>query len=393
MNRLNDRGYKEMKVDLKTRILLLTSFFITLIGNFLDYINVISDANTLIVYIFMLLPIAVGIIPLCQCLLNKAKMKYTSELKTGIFLFISFIVISNVKAYQVDANFSFFPGEAIRLFVPFLYAFIIVNFLSMHDIEMFMKFGLIISIVSFFISTDFSTITLKDIFSISFSNSYSPFENSKISFLSFTLASFFIYYRDKFPGWTIASMIMVFLSFKRVYILGVLILLIASTNFFRKVKIKKWILYISSLMWILLIELYMFLLNPLNYNWEIDRFHFDIVNFSMSRAYRVWYLIQNNYLSSGLTSTTKFLQDNFFFNGTTLELDLIKILMELGILGIIILVICYYQLVRESFYAYLLMSILLLQFLMASGIDGYLEMSIVFISMAVVNYNNSILGE
>ena len=93
-------------------------------------------------------------------------------------------------------------------------------------------------------------------------------------------------------------------------------------------------------MWILLIELYMFLLNPLNYNWEIDRFHFDIVNFSMSRAYRVWYLIQNNYLSSGLTSTTKFLQDNFFFNGTTLELDLIKILMELGILGIIILVIC-----------------------------------------------------
>lgn len=194
-----------MKVDLKTRILLLTSFFITLIGNFLDYINVISDANTLIVYIFMLLPIAVGIIPLCQCLFNKNKMKYTSELKTGIFLFISFIVISNVKAYQVDANFNFFPGEAIRLFVPFLYAFIFINFLSMHDIEMFMKFGLLLSIVAFFISTDFSTITLKDIFSISFSNSYSPFENSKISFLSFTLASFFIYYRDKFPGWTIAE--------------------------------------------------------------------------------------------------------------------------------------------------------------------------------------------
>lgn len=101
MNRLNDRGYEEMKVDLKTRILLLTSFFITLIGNFLDYINVISDANTLIVYIFMLLPIAVGIIPLCQCLFNKNKMKYTSELKTGIFLFISFIVISNetVKSF------------------------------------------------------------------------------------------------------------------------------------------------------------------------------------------------------------------------------------------------------------------------------------------------------
>src|SRR5699024_33678 len=89
-----------------------------------------------------------------------------------------------------------------------------------------------------------------------------------------------------------------------------------------------------------------------------------------------------------LTSTTKFLQTNLFFNGTTLELDLIKILMELGIIGIIIFVICYYRLVRKSFYAYLLISIMFLQFLMASGVNGYLEMSVILITVALSNYEN-----
>ena len=127
----------------------------------------------------------------------------------------------------------------------------------------------------------------------------------------------------------------------------------------------------------------MFLLNPINYNLGLEKFHFDVVNFSMNRAFRVWYLIQHNYLSGGLTSTTKFLQNNLFFNGTTLELDLIKILMEIGIVGVIIFIICYYRIVGRSLYAYLLISIMLLQFLMASGVNGYLEMSIVLITVAL----------
>jgi hypothetical protein len=381
-----------MKVNLKIRNLLLISFFITLIGNFLDYINVLNrDTSPLITYSFMLLPIAIGIIPICQNLHRKTNLKYIIGLRTGIFLFISFVVISIIMSQQSGTLPNLFWGEAIRLIIPFIYTFLFLNFLSIHDIELFMKFCLIIALVSFFFSTDFSTVTLNSIFSISFLNSYSPFENSEVSFLSFALASFFIYYKNRFPICTILSMLLVVLTFKRVYVLGILLLFIASIRFFKKIKIRRWILYVSSIMWILLIKFYMFLLNPQNYNLGLEKYHFDVVNFSMYRAYRVWYLIQHNYLSSGLTSTTKFLQNNLFFSGTTLELDLIKILMELGIVGVIIFIICYYRLVENSIYAYVLINIMFLQFLMASGVNGYLEMSIILVTVALSNYKNPYL--
>lgn len=381
-----------MKVNLKIRSLLLISFFISLIGNFLDYIDVLNrDTNPLITYSFMLLPVAVGIIPIWQSLYRKNNLKYLIGLRTGIFLFISFIVISIIRSQQSGTLPNLFWGEAIRLMIPFIYTFLFLNFLSVHDIELFMKFGLIIALVAFFLSTNFSTITLNNILSISFLNSYSPFENSEVSFLSFALATFFIYYKNKFPICTILAMLLVVLTFKRVYVLGILLLFIASMNFFKRIKIKRWVLYISSITWILLVKFYMFLLNPINYNLGLEKFHFDVVNFSMNRAFRVWYLIQHNYLSGGLTSTTKFLQNNLFFNGTTLELDLIKILMEIGIVGVIIFIICYYRIVGRSLYAYLLISIMLLQFLMASGVNGYLEMSIVLITVALSNYENPYL--
>ena len=381
-----------MKVNLKIRSLLLISFFISLIGNFLDYIDVLNrDTNPLITYSFMLLPVAVGIIPIWQSLYRKNNLKYLIGLRTGIFLFISFIVISIIRSQQSGTLPNLFWGEAIRLMIPFIYTFLFLNFLSVHDIELFMKFGLIIALVAFFLSTNFSAITLNNILSISFLNSYSPFENSEVSFLSFALATFFIYYKNKFPICTILAMLLVVLTFKRVYVLGILLLFIASMNFFKRIKIKRWVLYISSITWILLVKFYMFLLNPIKYNLGLEKFHFDVVNFSMNRAFRVWYLIQHNYLSGGLTSTTKFLQNNLFFNGTTLELDLIKILMEIGIVGVIIFIICYYRIVGRSLYAYLLISIMLLQFLMASGVNGYLEMSIVLITVALSNYENPYL--
>ena len=113
-----------MKVNLKIRSLLLISFFISLIGNFLDYIDVLNrDTNPLITYSFMLLPVAVGIIPIWQSLYRKNNLKYLIGLRTGIFLFISFIVISIIRSQQSGTLPNLFWGEAIRLMIPFIYTF------------------------------------------------------------------------------------------------------------------------------------------------------------------------------------------------------------------------------------------------------------------------------
>ena len=145
-------------------------------------------------------------------------------------------------------------------------------------------------------------------------------------------------------------------------------------------------MYVSSFFWIGAVKIYMFMLQPQNYNWDLEKLHFDVASISMFRAYRVWFLIQHNITSYGLGSTTKELQIGWL-RGATLELDFIKILMELGLIGIIIFIFSYYRLTRNNFYSYVVMSFTFLQLLMANGLTGYLEWAIILTTIALINYD------
>ena len=63
----------------------------------------------------------------------------------------------------------------------------------------------------------------------------------------------------------------------------------------------------------------------------------------MSRVLRLWYLIENNFVSYGLGSTTEFIESrHLFYIGHELEMDfLYKIMYELGIIAIAVFVVAY----------------------------------------------------
>lgn len=377
-----------MKIDIKIKSLIMFSMIIMLFGNFLFYINVLDrTASTTITYFFILFPAIVGIIPICKVLINKKyKFKYIHELNTGIFIFVVFLIISLIKSHQVGVFTVGTIGELVRIFIPFFYTFIAINFLSKSDIRFFVKLALLVAWISFLLELNFSSISFNDIKAISFVNSYSPFENSAVSLLSYALSIYFIYYWKKMPVWTFFSVLLVFLTFKRVYILTEICLLIIVLLKKQNIKINNFIMYVSSFFWIGAVKIYMFMLQPQNYNWDLEKLHFDVASFSMFRAYRVWFLIQHNFTSYGLGSTTKELQIGWL-RGATLELDFIKILMELGLIGIIIFIFSYYRLTRNNFYSYVVMSFTFLQLLMANGLTGYLEWAIILTTIALINYD------
>lgn len=375
-----------MKLNIRKDHIVFFSMLVVLFGNFLNYINTNNVKNSLsITYFFIIFPIFTGCIVLLPSLKYKYHFKYVPELRTGVFVGIAFLLISIYKA----AKFGLFTmgtlGEVSRLIVPFIYTFLIINFLSFDEINLLMKISIVVAWLGFIMSQDFSNISLSTIAAISFENSYSPFENSEIAMLAYATMAYFIYHWKNNKSWTFISILLTFLSFKRVFILGVLFLTLITFFRLNDKKVSKLVLWISSIAWILLANAYMFMLYPQNYFWDIDKLHLDINNFSMSRAYRVWYLIQNNYVSYGLGSTTQFLKYGWF-SGTTLELDFIKIIMELGSIGIVIFVIAYYRLVRSNLYAFVLMSFNFLQLLMANGLTNYFEWTILLTTVAVIYY-------
>lgn len=373
-------------VTVKVKYLMFVSFVITLVGNFLDYGDIVNLQNSLFLsYFFIFFPVFIGIIPVSISVIKRIKFEYVPELCTGVFVLISLLCISLYKSFKVHVFIIGTVGELTRIFIPFVYAFLIINYFSKREINLFMKISLLFAILAFVLTTDFSKIALVNIISISFSNSYSPFENSEISFLSYALSIYFIYYFKDNPIWGILSIILVFMTFKRVFIISELILIILVLCGKKKKKINSWVLYISSIIFILLVKVYMFLAEPQNYFLGIEKFHFDIAEFSMYRIYRVWYLLEHNFISYGLGSTTRDLQSSFF-RGATLELDFIKIMMELGIVAIIIFIFSYYRLGRDSLYSYVVMSSNFLQLLMANDLTRYFEWSIILVSIGIIFY-------
>lgn len=383
-------------MSIRTDKLILLSFCITLLGNALGYLNI--KLSTTITYLIMLLPVIIGILVILYLRFTKQKKlkyKYLFELKIGIFIFLVFLIISFVKSNQTGVFTWGSLGESIRILIPFMYTFIIINFLSKSDITFFMRTCTLVAMICFLATIDYSNINISNILSISFSNSYSPFENFEVSLLSNALAIYFLYNNKNNIIWCVLSVLLVFLNFKRVFIISAIILILCVLFKIKNKRVNNFVLIISSFFWILITKFYMYMLRPENYFWDMNKLHIDIVEFTMSRAYRVWYLIQNGFQSYGLGSTTSSLNKAFKMGltgnslGVTLEMDFIKILMELGIIGIAIFIFSYYELTRHNFYSYVVISLMFLQLLMANGLTRYFEFSIILTTIGLIYCENN----
>lgn len=378
-----------MKVDSKIRYSIIFSFLVTILGNFLGYIDVIRPASsTGITYFFVLFPILMGFFPIVAGILNQNfKFKYLPELRTGISVTIAFLILSIYKSLASQHFILGTFGELIRMLVPFVYAFILINFLTQKDIHFILVISLIVGWVAFIMTTNFSDLNLRSLATISFMNSQSPLENSEVSFLSYALSIFFIYFRKEYPFSCFFSVILVLLSFKRVFMVSLIVLLGVSLLKLENRKISNTVLYISSIFFILLTKFYYFMVQPQNYGWDLEKMHVDVASFSMYRVYRVWYLVQNNFSSYGLGSTTESLKTGYF-TGATLEMDFVKYIMELGFLAIIIFIFSYYKLTRNNLYSFCVMSFTFFQLLMANGMLRYYEWSIILITMGIAYYSH-----
>lgn len=379
-----------MQISLRVRYMIIFSLLITLLGNFLEYIGILTqDSSVGIRYFFILFPILVSLIPLAASLLkHNVQFKYISELKTGVFVVSTFFLLSIYKSWEAKYFIWSTIGELARIVVPFIYVFIIINFLTKKDIHVLLVISLLTGWIAFLTTMNFSDLNLQSIATISFVTSNSPFENSEVSFLAYVLAIFFIYFKNKYPVSCFFSIFLVLFTFKRVLILSVLILFIVRSLKLENKKVNNFTLYISSLIWLFVINFYNSMVQPQNYSWVLEKMHIDIASFSMYRVYRVWYLIQHNFVSYGLGSTTQNLKFGYF-TGTTLEMDFIQFIMELGFISIVIFIFSYYRLTRKNLYGFCVMSFTFLQLLLANGISGYFEWSILLLTLGLIYYDNA----
>lgn len=316
-------------------------------------------------------------------------VEFVRKTKTGYLFFDEFrrqcIVIAYfgvVSLYEISRQKRYTyktMEEILQLLLPFLYTFFVINILKFKDILTFMKLSLVISFGSYFITNielflDF----WKNLLMISVANSFSPFEANSFSEIASGLSAFFVYYRKKCPIWSIVSIAFVLLTFKRVFMLQVFLLIIVCLLHLQDKYIPIWFIRLSIVIGVTGTLVFNFLLQRQNAMIFENIFGKSVGDFTMGRVYRIWYRL-STFESFGFGSTSEVL-------GYNLELDLIKILMEVGLIGLILFIWCYFSLGKANLYTYMLMGASLLNLLFASGLTSSVGWIMRIIALGTITY-------
>lgn len=373
------------------KFLLLFSIFVSftfeiIVGQ--SSLNIILKG---IKYIFMLIPI---LLSLLEILLNrKRKYMFKSELNIGLVMVIVLLILSLYYSVK-EAMFSLESIiELVQMFFPFIISFLLINFISEDDIILFMKYALVITIIGYIIyefKSGVNLFSIKNYLKISLINSYSPFENDSFAEIASALSAFFIYYRKKLPGFCFFSIILNFLIFKRVLLLMTILLFIITLFDQENKSVPTYALIIDNIIWIGIIFITFKIYK--DYTYRYDHFRDVLANFTVTRIYRFWYVIERHFKSYGLGSTSVYLiKQNISYVGVNFEMDFIRIMFELGPIAIITMVYSYLKIAKSNLYSIILINFCFLNLLMANGILNYWGYSIRFIVILLILKKNKLI--
>lgn len=312
--------------------------------------------------------------------LMKNEVRYLLIVPT-LFLLISLFKIVTVRHFSMRL-----VNELMFMYLPILYAYGLINTLNFKQIEKAMFGTLIISFLGYLFNLNLNGEgLLAAVSSISFSNSQSAFESSQFSGTSIAVALFYLYYRKNKLA-TFLSVLFVFLTFKRLAIFTVIILIVlpkiidltkpASKNTFRIFVIVTFILSVF----------YFKLMMPENREIANELFKNGIDKFTMGRYWRFSLLYNNpRFVNYGLGSTYNFLEKLYSF---ALEMDICRLFIEIGYIGTFVFIYNYFYSAKKNMYCMLLMSYLFFNMITSHCLAAMFTWIIVFITIGTIEYIN-----
>ena len=373
---------KIKKISITTIISVFLFILIFAIRSFTDaiYVSKGIDSNIWInsKYIVLIIAIIWGVF-----LLKNKKDKYIFSKEFASVWIVITIFILIILILIIYSN-NFYTGtieEFIKLILPIIYVFIVLNTFNFKEIYVSMSVTLILSLIGYVIEIGTSNFSLANILTMNFFSSYSPFESSMSCGIAIALFVFFVYY-DKNKIFKYLSFIFVIFTFKRLFIVFAIVLLILSKFVdINKVVRNKYITIAKVFFIVATILYYIFLLPSSSHFFE------KVVGnsqdeFTMGRSSFLRTLENSDFISSGLGSTTQVI-------GRGLEMDLIKIYLELGIIGLITFVLGYWNCAGNKVYTFIYMTFQFFNMLTSHSLTSSFDWILAFLIIGCISYKTN----
>ena len=306
------------------------------------------------------------------------KYIYKSEFLKGIIAVVTLLLIS-LFCMLFSGNFFLITLEEIfKLVLPIVYAFLILNTFSLKDIYISMCFILFFSIIGYVLEIGINNFTIDNFLSIDFMSSYSPFESNASCGTAIAMCTFFMYFK-KNKILKYLSLIFAIFTFKRLSVIFALILCFIPYLVNIDYEVKKNSKTLVKILFIIGTFAYMLFLSPSSAPLVYNIFGIDQYQLTMGRSLLLDNLSSGNFISSGLGSSTLFL-------GRSLEMDLIKIFFETGIIGLIAFVWCYWDCSGNKLYTNIYMLFQFINLLTSHSLTSAFSWTLVFLIIGSISY-------
>lgn len=325
---------------------------------------------------------------------RKTNRKYEFK-KELIFLLIVcgiFLVYSIYLANKTNINL---PKrtyvELVYLIMPALYSFCIINIYTFKELEKLMKILFWIYLILYMYSINIFSVSINDILNISFTNSNSYFESSIFAFPMLVLFFFFSYYRKNNKYYWIGSLIFTLLTFKRMIMVWAIILFVLDNIMELRFNVKRKWKYIFAIMFICGAVIYYQALTDTGFGKIIvDALGMDLESGTMGRKWFLSLILNGQYPIFGYGSSSIILGEIFNVEDIKyLEMDLVKIYLELGVGCLSIFTIYFWKLTKDNLFNIIMMISIFMNLLVSHSLTNPFEWTIIYLILICISKNSS----
>lgn len=334
-------------IRLKINHLLFILFIIS--WNIGDLIN---NQNDDFKYIFLFINILYLI-----CNYKRNKKLNQGKLLLNLLFFIVPLFIYSLFLQVLAHSFSFQTiKDFLYILSPILYIYLIVESEEEGNFDFYFNVEFFAATLTFLLRA-LPILTPSNILSISFLNSYSPFEGIGNADVFFVLFFYYAINKKKSMKWI--SFILLFLSFKRIHVVFAVMLIILQP-FFEKNKDKKvnsLIFYLTIAFFLVSPSVLILICNNNFENWFYKEFGMKLDAFTMGRVTTFNYVIDSNRTNLGLGSISDFLAKSRMINpylADDLHNDIMRIYLEGTVVSLWLMVVNYFSLTKRNLYNYLM---------------------------------------
>ena len=260
-----------------------------------------------------------------------------------VFGGITFLFAITAILQMINGFNSYAINEAVYYYTPLIFIIVYSQISEEQDVETILNYLFVLYVIVF-LKNFAGQLTLANLKSISFANSYSPFE-SELAFVFLIFECFYLYMGKRKNA--IISLILCILSFKRISMLAAIVFFIFSKWIVVKKTVNKKIVILTTVVFVLLPVLTCLMLNDTLEAWFYQTFHVTLNEITLTRSSRIEAVINSGQIKYGLGSVTTYLTKYLNalhgsnFSNRNLHNDLVKVYLECGILGSIVFTYIY----------------------------------------------------